>query len=299
MRLLVLSDLHVENHALTLAERNCAKAQFDAVVLAGDIHTPGWRGVAWASDQPQFAGKPVLYVPGNHEFYGTDPKKGLQDMRVQADGSAVKVLSQGEWMTGDVHVLGCTLWTDYALPVRIGDEWVRDPEDFMAEARFGLSDHERINAEPGAEGREDGPVATVRRKSLRPARSLRPGAWTPEHALQAHIQDLAWLRARLEGLRTLRRTIVVVTHHAPSARSVPKRYVGHFLSPAFASDLPLDVFEGVSLWVHGHMHDSQDYQVPWPSGHGACRVVCNPRGYLRKDGSHENLLFKPGWIVSV
>jgi len=30
----------------------------------------------------------------------------------------------------------------------------------------------------------------------------------------------------------------------------------------------------VDLWLHGHVHDSFDYQV------GQCRVVANPAGYV-------------------
>ena len=43
-----------------------------------------------------------------------------------------------------------------------------------------------------------------------------------------------------------------------------------------------------ALWVHGHTHDSCDYQV------GVTRVVCNPRGY-----EDENKRFDPELVVTV
>ena len=60
MKLNILSDLHLGQGELE-PPRNDA----DVVVLAGDIARPG-QALAWAAS----LGKPVLYVPGNHEFYG-------------------------------------------------------------------------------------------------------------------------------------------------------------------------------------------------------------------------------------
>jgi hypothetical protein len=43
------------------------KSDADIVVLAGDVHV-GVRGIEWA--RRSFPLCPVVYVPGNHEFYG-------------------------------------------------------------------------------------------------------------------------------------------------------------------------------------------------------------------------------------
>jgi predicted phosphodiesterase len=60
MKLNILSDLHLSQGELALPSNDA-----DVVVLAGDIARPA-EAIAWAT---RFA-KPVLYVPGNHEFYG-------------------------------------------------------------------------------------------------------------------------------------------------------------------------------------------------------------------------------------
>lgn len=65
MKLLVLSDLHVE-FAPFVPDRSAMSAA-DVVVLAADIHT-GVQVMAWA--RQSFADKPIIYVAGNHEFYG-------------------------------------------------------------------------------------------------------------------------------------------------------------------------------------------------------------------------------------
>ena len=60
MKLNILSDLHLGVSAL---DRPCNDA--DVVVLAGDIARPR-EAASWALGFD----KPVLYVLGNHEFYG-------------------------------------------------------------------------------------------------------------------------------------------------------------------------------------------------------------------------------------
>jgi Icc-related predicted phosphoesterase len=84
---------------------------------------------------------------------------------------------------------------------------------------------------------------------------------------------------------------VVVTHHAPSSQSVPPRYARDLLTPAFASNLE-NLMEGdwAALWVHGHMHESFDYEI-----YGT-RVVCNPRGYAPEALNPD---FRPDWVLKV
>ena len=59
MKLNILSDLHLSCGLLQIPQTDA-----DVVILAGDIAKPQ-EAVAWAKG----FGKPVLYVPGNHEFY--------------------------------------------------------------------------------------------------------------------------------------------------------------------------------------------------------------------------------------
>jgi predicted phosphodiesterase len=62
LRIHLLSDLHLEFATMRYQSPEC-----DVVVLAGDIAT-GVAGVMWAAET--FKGVPVVYVAGNHEFYG-------------------------------------------------------------------------------------------------------------------------------------------------------------------------------------------------------------------------------------
>lgn len=301
MKLLILSDLHLEFQARASSRVNVAgnvpgtfavnvADDFDAVVLAGDIQAPGHRGVAWAAAEPAFAGKPVFYVPGNHEYYGQVWAKELAAMRAAAQGTNVQVLDRdmvtlvsgvGSDAGKDqepVRVLGATLWTDFKLKVLGADgQWRRDARLAAAEAGVGLNDFSVIRMQRSA------PESGVRR--LRPLDTV-----------QWHHAARQWLLARLAEPWAGR--TVVVTHHAPHPGSLAGCFERSGLSPAFVNDLPAACFQGVDLWVHGHTHDSFDYQVDRPDG-GTCRVVCNPRGYVRWDGTLENRAFEPARVVTV
>ena len=61
MKIRVLSDLHLE-----FEDWAPPAVQADVVVLAGDIHG-GTKGLAWAREE--FPHTPIVYVPGNHEYF--------------------------------------------------------------------------------------------------------------------------------------------------------------------------------------------------------------------------------------
>jgi len=253
MKLNILSDLHLGFGAL---ERPLNAA--DVVVLAGDISRPR-EAVAWAL---RFD-KPVLYVPGNHEFYGGSLEGVNAQLRELCEGTQVHLLDEAELVLDGVRFLGATLWTDFELEV---DDERRAAS--RAEAVRLVRDFSRIRV------REDGDEL-----------------FTPEHSALLFRRQAAWLEARLAERHD--GATVVVTHHAPSRRSIHPRFVGSLLNACFVSDAERLVRRsGAALWIHGHTHDSFDYRL------AATRVVCNARGYAR-GGVAENAMFDPEFIVEV
>ena len=81
-----------------------------------------------------------------------------------------------------------------------------------------------------------------------------------------------------------------MTHHLPHWRSIHPKYEGIRSNPSFASDLDHLVRLPVTLWVHGHTHESLDYVS------NGTRVVCNPRGYLPGE---PNPAFDPTGLVEL
>jgi len=82
----------------------------------------------------------------------------------------------------------------------------------------------------------------------------------------------------------------VVTHHAPSPKSIPKRHSGSSIGAAYASDLePIIEENSATMWIHGHIHDQQDYVV------GDTRIIANPRGYPAEPNNE----FAENFIVEI
>lgn len=67
---------------------------------------------------------------------------------------------------------------------------------------------------------------------------------------------------------------LVVTHHAPSFKSVPPEFASSILNAAYASNLDDFILDSnIKVWCHGHIHTPQDYMI------GNTRILANPRGY--------------------
>jgi predicted phosphodiesterase len=253
MKLNILSDLHLGQGALE-PPRNDA----DVVVLAGDIARPA-QALAWAAS----LGKPVLYVPGNHEFYGGSIAGTKAQLKQLCAGSPVRVLDDDEAVIGGVRFLGTTLWTDYRL---FGEE-----EANTAAVRPALAymrDYSHIHLDEELQQ-----------------------LFTPLASATLFQRHAAWLARKLAEPHP--GPTVVITHHAPSAQSIHPRFQGSMLNASFVSNADhLAGGDRVQLWIHGHTHDSFDYQL------NGTRVVCNPRGYA-KGGVIENSRFDPHFIVEL
>lgn len=263
MRLLILSDLHIEQwgkHLPTLG----SDAKPDVVILAGDIWT-GAKAVPWAEET--FKGIHVLYVHGNHEGYGQNLDVVQAAIQSLCDHSPnVRFLNQDDCMIDDVHFIGCTLWTDFEL---FGEH---TRAYAMQEAQTGMNDYHAIR------------LAKAGYRKLRPTDTY---AYNRAHK--------AFLERKLLIDPPHARKTVVITHMAPSRQSVVDPYRTEILSAAYASNY--DYLAGAAdLWVHGHMHSSLDYTVP---GVRAGRVVCNPCGYRTKGGVPENIAFNPNFIIEI
>jgi Calcineurin-like phosphoesterase len=267
VRLLILSDLHLEFSPFPTPDPTL----YDVVVLAGDI-AAGSRAVLWARNVSDFVGKPVVLVPGNHEYYGGERARTLELMRAGALGSGVHVLDRDEVVLHGIRFVGATLWTDFQFDAPLG----RTLDEAMTEASRGLNDF----------------AGAIRQRVQHPPRERR---FTPLDALREHRASRAWLQERLDApIDADVVSTVVVTHHCPSGRSMDPQYAGSRLNPCFYSELPASFFQTAELWVHGHSHSSADYV------HHATRVLANPRGYVRRwDRAVENSAFQEDLVVTV
>ncbi|RUM24456.1 hypothetical protein EFQ99_16895 [Rhizobium vallis] len=244
MRAWVFSDLHLlHNPPWPFPDIPDA----DVCIFAGDFSDNGMvTGISMLGETVS-KHMPVVYVPGNHEFYGSSVLEGTREgVNRAAQYPNVHMLSRGAVSICGFRFIGATLWSDFQLFGMHGPA--------MYEAQHGMNDYRDI------------------KYSKRPYRRF-----TAQQSLTMHIQDTSFLKSWLQE-ETAEPT-VVVTHHAPSILSVPVEFLDDPLAPAYASRLEKTIMRyQPRLWVHGHLHKRCDYMI------GETRVVCNPRGYSHERG---------------
>lgn len=104
MKIQIYSDLH-----LGFAPFDPAPSDADVVILAGDIDIKS-RGVSWANNAFQC---PVIYVCGNHEYYGGHIDHTLRKMK-EATSPHVHVLENETLILDQTRFLVTTAWTDFS-----------------------------------------------------------------------------------------------------------------------------------------------------------------------------------------
>ena len=212
------------------------------------------QGTAGLDDLARL-GRNHIYVSGNHEYYNHDIEILDQQLQEKADKLNLHFLQRTMVEIQGVRFLGCTLWTDFDIQSgwRFGAELV---------AKAFLPDYKLIRH---------------RGKKLSPMVSI-----------DLHRQNVDWLQSMLNTPYSGK--TVVITHHAPHPQSIHPRFAMSPINAAFVSDLSR-LMGKADLWMHGHMHDSFDYQV-FEKGDPTARptrVVVNPRGYVRKKGKVRQL----------
>ena len=226
--------------------------QPDLLILAGDIHI-GQKGLEWISERVKKI--PVIYILGNHEYYRNSYPKLLNKIKQTAEGTNVIVLEKDSICIEGITFHGTTLWTDFEL--------FGNPRIAGFECQQKMNDYYLIKRDP----------------SYSRLRSI--------DTYIMHNESLKWLDRSMSN--SITKTNVVITHHAPSIKSMTERCKEDLLSAGFASNLEEFIIKTKpNIWIHGHVHESSDYFV------GQTRVVCNPRGYPdeKVDGFQQQLIIE-------
>lgn len=238
MKAWIFSDLHLEvdqHFQLDVPDA-------DVCLCAGDILDGGLiASILWLGEKvaPHM---PVVFVPGNHEYYRGAMKESLASgYKLARSYDNVFLLDGDSVVLNGYRFVGVTLWTDFNLH--------DDPRLAMAIAREELNDYKRIK------------LSKTPFKKFSPQES--------QHLHRVATVDIDNIYRSQPKWPT-----VIVSHHAPSMMSVPRQFLRDGLTPSFASRFEYRILEyEPMLWVHGHIHSASDYRI------GRTRVVCNPLGY--------------------
>jgi predicted phosphodiesterase len=253
MKLQVASDLHLE-----FSDIRIPNVGADVLILAGDILVIE-KLLRPNSEQGQkfrdFLGNVsenfthVIYVAGNHEFYGGGHfYEGVDKLRIYCKDNFDNVyfLEDDVKMIDDVLFVGATLWTD----MNRGDPLT------LFHVKQGMNDYRAIKDD---------------RNGYEPIR--------PQQTIERHIRSKEYIQTVIENAE-LDQKIVVVGHHTPSWQSCAEQYRHDYLmNGAYHNNLDEYIMDQpkIKLWVHGHTHVAFDYII------GETRIICNPRGYESYD----------------
>lgn len=213
MRINYFSDIHLEFGRAGKLDNSA-----DIIIAAGDIGVYD-QAIEWLISLK----KPVIYVAGNHEFYGHEYHDTLRMLKEKCASTNIHFLENNTFKYKGVRFLGCSLWTDLFI-----------------------------------EGEQ---TAAVLQRALNDFRKIRyaDGAFNPEQYTALHKHSKAWLDKALA--RPFKGKTVVVSHHTPtqwswndSPNAVKKL--------AYCNDMKSFFYKHeISAWFHGHTHNISDYRI--------------------------------------
>lgn len=227
MKLRIMSDLHFDHHyGGPKIVDNIPDGKDEVLVLAGDIVGNKYMSQAVSDLEPlceKF--KHTIYIPGNHEFYGTDPQHGWNvalDFQNKIRNFTTLTANNPVIMDGK-RIIGDTMWFRH------------NDDNYLYEDM--MNDFNTIrNFDPWVYDEND--------KTLK---------YFDQHVKEGDI---------------------VVTHHLPSIKSTPIRFLKSSINRFFICDMEQFIVDRKpALWIHGHTHELCDYML------GSTRIVCNPLGY--------------------
>lgn len=219
MKALILSDLHLEHGHPFVVEKVDG---VDILILAGDI---GNFRSHYAFIKDCTTKYTVLYVLGNHEFYGYTLKE-VRDFWNSVELDNFYFLDNKSVVIDDVQFIGSTLWTDFD----------RENPIVMLNAKRSINDFAKI-----VNAHNDGNISAA-------------------EILAEFKFSADFIQSELDKDNGLKK--VVITHHAPSHQSVADKYIGSPINPLFASNLDNMIgYSNAVAWIHGHMHNASDYEI--------------------------------------
>ena len=232
MKIQFFSDIHLEDGEVDFVLGDC-----DVLVICGDLGV-GMAAITWLDETLVDVKVPIIYVPGNHEFYYHNLYEMLAIFEARCHEMGIDFLYNKSVVINGVLFCGTTLWTDFNLHNRQHNKMIIAPDQ--------MTDYLTVDGNDGK--------------------------LTPSEVLVEHQKAVAFLDEAL-GSRPEGQQAVVVTHHAPHKLSLGEDHDNRF-APYYASNLERLILEHEpELWLHGHIHKSVQYFIGEET-----LVMSNPRG---------------------
>ena len=231
MKIKIFSDIHLDQYVSGQYFPHLGTG--DTLVLAGDIlcarhfKTDGYLHSVYdtfLNDCSKNYDK-VLYVKGNHEFYGYN-YEGAHKKILDNLPDNFHLLENETIKIGNVNFVGFTFWTDFRK---------ENPLEMM-DAQSYMNDYKVIR------------ITSNYRKL------------NTNDTLQFHKDSKQYLLNKLDELKD--EEAFVISHHSPTLQSIAPEYKNS-CNGAYCSDLDDLILDhpNIKHWVFGHSHTAMDFYI--------------------------------------
>lgn len=219
MKIRLLSDIHTE---FKLPYKTHPMSEYrgeDVLVLAGDIASGSTNTVNVLKHFKSVGYKHVVYVPGNHEYYGTTFEDFEVKMRNKcANLEGIHFLNGHSVWIDDVVFIGATLWTNFG--------------------KSPLSEH-------------------AARSMITDFRLIKQ--FTPQDAIELYYQQRDYIKRMYELYNGKKKVIVTHFLPARQCIAPRYKEDPTGLNDYFANSLDDWIYDlSDTTWMYGHTHDAGD-----------------------------------------
>ena len=191
------------------------------LVVAGDLATGYITGI-WLNKLAELY-KNVIFVCGNHEFYGENLYTYVDGLRDVVLPKNVFILDDETCVIEDVVFIGSTLWSNAKGADHRSGYAMNDYFQISRTNELGLN--ETIDV---------------------------------FDTLDCHYSSVGYIYSELSTLKSSPLKKIVVSHHMPSLKMISNQYRDSSLNPFYATNLESIMDMGVDIWICGHSHGAFD-----------------------------------------
>ncbi|UYM17963.1 metallophosphoesterase [Endozoicomonas euniceicola] len=261
------SDLHneMQDHSLIDEPKVISSDKADIFVLAGDIHN-GIESIQYAKSVAKKHNKPVIFIAGNHEYYGHDLIETEKILRKESSSEEnVYFLEKDSIVLNNIRFLGCTLWSNFELYEQV----IPGSKAFcMAWSEGRINDFSKITMNNRAIS--SGDMENLNQDCMQ---------WLQKEFLMPHSGPT-----------------VVITHFAPVPDCVDEKWKKeppefNELSPYFVNNLTEFITTWQpDFWFYGHTHSNICLKI------GKTQIISNQKGYPSEEDSTG---YRPDMLIKV
>ena len=221
---------------------------YDYMIIAGDLCVS--KQSPMLKTLFELTRKPIIFIPGNHDFWNSS--YSYQDLKMRKDINPFGLNpSHFMYLNNDCVIIDKYIFIGCTL------WWSEIPDERNKQLMNDFNKiHELVfNKSDGSD-------------------------WGQF--------SISYIEEKLQYAKDNDLIAIVITHNAPSQKSIVSEYKGDPINCFFANDYDhiIEKYQP-KLWIHGHMHNNVKYKI------GNTTVICNPYGYrfkVNKDFKHDLIM---------